>query len=75
MAAAILILCAILYPPYYSKYKEGEWTYSNSGWIFIYDFVKNYRKFFPKIRFDILSLEIFGILVMAGAGFLISKKK
>jgi hypothetical protein len=33
------------------------------------------RNDYSKIRFDILSLEIFGILVLAGAAYLITKKR
>jgi len=75
LVAAILIVAAILYPPFYSNYSKGEWTYAGSGWMFIGKLVKDYPRYFPKVRFDILGLEILGILVLAGAALLISKKR
>lgn len=71
MTAAFLIMVAVIYPPFYSQFDEGEW--SSSGWKSIVNLVEH-RENVPKIRFDVLFLEIFGILVLAGAALLITKK-
>jgi hypothetical protein len=84
-----LILCTILFPPYYAirthaKYFNEKWL-SKAGWAWLPDLNKVDQEFFKEtsstvvtnylIRFDILGLEIFGILVMSGAVFIITKNK
>jgi hypothetical protein len=88
LAAAVLIILSLLYPPYYAINRlsddlKGLIVKSGWGWISMinridkYPFeatgnmvITNY-----KIRFDVLSLEIFGILVLAGAAHLTTKKR
>jgi hypothetical protein len=90
LAAASLIIISILYPPYLRiatlvHPSSGQETSSASerGWTWIFktggierepvtvDDVLVTRN---ELRFDILSLEIFGILVLAGAALLVTKK-
>jgi len=71
-AAAFLIVFAIIYPPYYSTMTDGIWI--NPGWKIIVSLMDCPTRV-PKIRFDILAIEIFGILVLAGAALLITKKR
>jgi|APFre7841882630_1041343.scaffolds.fasta_scaffold272647_1 hypothetical protein len=75
LAAAVLILCAILFPPYYTYWEDRNWEYSFSGWVFIFKLVKTSPFFHPKIQYDIFALEIFGILVLTGAALSIAKKR
>jgi hypothetical protein len=74
IGAALLIIFAVMYPPYYSELTSDNWIWINPGWKFIVNLVDHPTKA-PKIRFDILTFEIFGILVVAGAAFLVSKKR
>jgi len=90
LATAVLILCAILYPPY-QKFcqciSEGKTNtdLSKTGWDWIFNVNKTSFKsqtepymaswfWYSQITFNILSVEIFGILVLAGEGLLITKK-
>lgn len=72
LAAAIIILFAILFPPYYisilnfNQFVNGQRL---SGWKWI-----GMIRGSEKIRFDMLRLEIFGVVVLAGAALLITKK-
>jgi hypothetical protein len=72
IAAAFLTVFALIYPPSYSKLTDGNWI--NPGWKFIVNLVDHPANA-PKIRFGILTLEIFGILVLAGATLLIAGKR
>ena len=88
LAAAVLMIVAVLYPPYYQFIHSTDDNITrivDTGWESIIDVSKNDSKsyanpyytvsFYSKIRFDILGLEIFGILVLTGAGVLITKKR
>ena len=55
---------------------EGPKLFVNySGWTWITNLNTHDDQITAYVRFDILSLEIIGVLVLAGAGFLITKKK
>jgi cytochrome c oxidase subunit IV len=90
LANALLIVMAILFPPC-NKYTLSSKTLkvdkSGTGWAWILD-TKEHGDFiwgayklsrqdakYPEIRYDVLGLEIFGILVLAGTGLLITKKQ
>jgi hypothetical protein len=87
LVAAVLMIVAVLYPPYYLFIHSTDDNITrivDTGWEWIIDVSKidskSYAKpyytvsFYSKIRFDILGLEIFGILVLAGAALLITNK-
>jgi hypothetical protein len=74
IASALLMIFAVMYPPSYSELTSDNWTWINPGWRFIVNLLDHPTKA-PKIRFDVLTLEILGILVIAGAAFLVSKRK
>jgi hypothetical protein len=87
LTAAGLIILSLLYPPYYrighviATGKEVT-VMVDGGWEPIFDLsiIENkggsggYMSIRTKVRFDILSLEILGILVLSGAASIISKK-
>lgn len=90
LAAALMIVLAILFPPC-NKFALSSKTLkidkTGTGWAWILntkehgDFAWGAYKLskldaaFPEIRYDILGSEIFGILVLAGAALLITKKR
>jgi hypothetical protein len=81
LAAAGLILIAFLFPPY----KEGEVDEKGelTGWHVKWAFNKNMRDLInPPYEIweyatapEIQCIEVFGIIVLAGAAFLIMNKK
>jgi hypothetical protein len=90
LATALLIVMAILFPPC-NKFTLSSKTLkidkAGTGWAWILD-TKEHGDFiwgayklgrldakYPEIRYDVLGLEIFGILVLAGTGLLITKKQ
>jgi hypothetical protein len=90
LAAALMIVMAILFPPC-NKFTLSSKTLiidkSGTGWAWILD-TKEHGDFiwgayklsrldakYPEIRYDLLGFEIFGILVLAGAASLITKKR
>jgi hypothetical protein len=81
LAAAVMIIAAVLYPPcnlitMFPADDGPKLILSYSGWNWITRLLdNNEHQVTAYVRFDILSLEIFGILVLAGAGLLITKKK
>ena len=87
LAAAVLIIAAILYPPYNfftlsPDTERHQWRLTHSGWTWITamgpsneSFNGRYSFVYRKIGYDRLSMEIFGIFVLAGAGLLITKKR
>jgi len=89
LTAAIIIVLAILFPPcnnFALSSKTRKVDKTGTGWAWILntkergDFV--WRTYmlgdldaeYPEIRYGPLGLEIFGILIMAGASLLITKK-
>lgn len=82
LATAALIIATFLYPPYYYFSRSAENNMTNltySGWDWIFHVNKttfdNPYFHFYRIRFDIMSLEILGVLVLSGAAFLVTKKR
>lgn len=88
LTTAALIMLSILFPPFFyvgdiQTNSEVRTVISKSGWGFLFFMNKiNYKTGSESatilryiIRFDILSLEIFGIVVLGGAAFLLSKKR
>ena len=72
IASASLIVFTLTFPPFYLKLTNGIWI--NAGWKFIVNLV-GHPTSVPKIRFDVLGLEILGFLALAGAALLITKKR
>jgi hypothetical protein len=85
LSAVVLIIAAVLYPPYYRVRHAVTRNYdttieSGGGWEWIFEVNKISQNYATEssrdyVRFDILGLEIFGILVLAGAALLIAKHK
>ena len=87
LTAAVLIIAAIIYSPYNlftisPDTEPPQWRLTYSGWTWITAMgpaneIFNGRNLFVyrKMGYDRLSMEIFGILVLAGMAFLITKKR
>ena len=87
LAAAVLIIAAIFYPPYNLftiavGTEPPHWQVAHSGWTWITNMGASQEMFngnlsfvYRKIGYDRLGIEIFGILVFAGAALLIAKKR
>ena len=84
LAAAVLLAAAIFYPPY-NLFVVGteppQWQLAHSGWTWITNMGASQEMFngimsfvYRKVQFFTLIVEIFGILVLAGAALLITKK-
>jgi ABC-type phosphate transport system permease subunit len=86
-AAAALSIAAILYPPYIfftisPDTEPPQWRLTHSGWTWITAmgpsneiFNGRYSFVYRKIGYGMLSMEIFGTLVLAGAALVIARKK
>ena len=90
MAAAVLIILAILFPPYTELQVNDkneltgkwhvEWTFNKDLRDIIHDFKGVFSGQFRLINAEyplmrrLLFYEIFGILVLAGAAFVITRK-
>ena len=88
LIATLITVLAILFPPcdrFTLSSKTLKIDKTGTGWSWILN-TKEHGEFiwwayklsrldatYPEIRYDVLFLEIFGILVLAGAGFLITK--
>jgi len=86
LVAAVLLAAAILYPPYNLftiavGTEPPQWQVANSEWTWITNMGASQEMFngnslfvYRKVRFGTLIVEIFGILVLASAAFLITKR-
>jgi hypothetical protein len=87
LAAAVLIVAAVLFPPYWDYIidKQGHITGARTKWEFnrqlasIIDDISSGNWMFAwyeiPVRRGLFTIEILGILVLAGAGLLITKKR
>jgi len=77
LAAAILFIIILLFPPYLRVCDSSDQNFPTaSGWTFMFELIKVQAPgCVMKIRFDLLGIEIFGILVLASGAYLIAKKK
>jgi len=76
LAVAVLILIAVIYPPYIqSTWAQNGWSPQKQGWTWIGQLGYPQPNINVKIRFVVFGLEIFGILVLAGAAMLVCKIK
>jgi len=86
LAAVVLLAAAILYPPYNLftiavGTEPPHWQVAHSGWTWITNMGASQEMFngnlsfvYRKVQFFTLIVEIFGILVLAGAALLITSK-
>ena len=77
-AAMVLIMIVLALCPYGPMGSNGVWAIAPSGWTSIdgpVNWIWEIGYWGSRIRFDVLSIEIFGILVLAAAALLITRKR
>lgn len=87
LAAAVLIIAAVLFPPYWDYIidKQGHITGARTKWAFsrqltgIMDDISSGNWMFTwyeiPVRREVFTIEISGILVLAGAACLVTKRR